>query len=92
MPRQARKPCSGCDLLCRISVVSIAVAGPMAAASWPIRSIVHSACRRCARGNMFRQRRVPASHAAAHVDGNTFTLVEQFDGTRGDAGLDHFAD
>lgn len=37
--------------------------------------------------HMFRQRRVPASHAAAHVDGNTFTLVEQFDGTRGDAGF-----
>ena len=43
-------PAPGAACSRRISVVSVAVAGPMAAASRPIRSIVHSAWRRCARG------------------------------------------
>ena len=43
MPRQARKPCSGCGRCSRISSQSSAVDGPIAAASRRMRSIVQSA-------------------------------------------------
>jgi hypothetical protein len=43
MPRQDRKPCSGCGLCSRIRSQSDAVAGPMRAASLRMRAIVQSA-------------------------------------------------
>jgi len=46
IPRQARKPCSGCDLCSRISSQSAAVAGPIRRASARMRSIVQPAYRR----------------------------------------------
>lgn len=46
MPRQARKPCSGCERSTRIFSHSNAVQTPMAVASRPIRSMVQSAKRR----------------------------------------------
>ena len=45
MPRRARYP-AGVRPLSRVSWVSLAMLGPVAAASRPIRSIVHSAYRR----------------------------------------------
>src|SRR5207248_7697185 len=42
MPRQARKPCSGCGRRSRISSQSAAVAGPIEAASRRMRSTVQS--------------------------------------------------
>ena len=67
MPRQARNPCSGCGLLCRIRRGQHC----RPRARWqpprgPIRSIVHSACRRCAPWHMLRQRRVPPTRPATH--------------------------
>ena len=43
MPRQARKPCSGCGRASRISSHSAAVAGPIRRASSRMRSIVQPA-------------------------------------------------
>jgi hypothetical protein len=41
--------------------------------------------------HMLRQRRVPSTHAAAHMHGDMIALVEQLDGVRGDARLDLLA-
>ena len=41
--------------------------------------------------HMFRQRRVPPTHAAAHMHGDTIALMEQLNRACGDAGLDLFA-
>ena len=58
MPRQERKPCSGCGRRSRISSHSAAVAGPIAAASWRMRSTVqsaHGSALRAARGQAPRR-------------------------------------
>ena len=91
MPRQARKPCSGCGLAVRMRSTSAMVAGPIAAASRSSRVGVHSAWRRCALGMCSGDRRVPVLPRAADVAGDAGAAVEQLDGPVGDAGLDGLA-
>ncbi len=88
MPRQARKPCSGCGRCSRMSSQSAAVAGPIRRASAPDALDRPAGVSPMAGRHVFRHRRVFVIAAHAHVRGDPLALEEDFDRPRGQPRVD----
>src|SRR3954470_13863290 len=92
MPRQARKPCSGCARSLWIRSHSAAVAGPIATASLRDALDGPAGVAPMAGGHVLRRRGVLVVAAHALMRGDPLALVENLDGAGGEADLDLGAD